>query len=77
LTRPIKNKINEDMKKQRICIYPKDVSLVLGKSIPQARRILNLIKEVYEKKEHQYVSIQEFASYTGLDEEEIRKACKY
>lgn len=59
-----------------MCIYPKDVSIVLGKSIQQARRILSLIKDTYGKDAHQYVSVKEFAEYTGLDEEEVRKVCK-
>jgi hypothetical protein len=65
------------MKNQRVCIYPKDVSIVLGKSIQQSRRILSLIKDAYGKQKNQYVSIQEFATYTGLQEEDIKKACRY
>ncbi|MBE8719957.1 hypothetical protein [Sphingobacterium pedocola] len=64
------------MNNTRICIYPKDVSIILGKSLSQARRILSLIKEVYGKADHQYLSIQEFADYTGLDPDEIKKMCR-
>lgn len=63
-------------KNVRICIYPKDISLILGKSIQQSRRILSLIRDTYGKKAHQYVSIKEFAEYTGLDEHEIRMRCR-
>ena len=65
------------MKNQRMCIYPKDVANVLGKSIQQSRRILSLIREAYGKSPHQYISIGEFAEYTGLNEQEIREKCKY
>lgn len=59
-----------------MCVYPKDVGIILGKSLQQARRILSMIKDSHGKEQHQYVSIKEFADYTGLDEEEVRKACK-
>lgn len=65
------------MNNQRICIYPKDVSIILGKSLQQSRRILALIRDCYGKDQHQYVSIKEFAAYTGLDEEEVRKMCRH
>ncbi|MFD2896299.1 hypothetical protein [Sphingobacterium arenae] len=64
------------MKNQRMCIYAKEVGTLLGKSPQQARRILSLIKDSLGKKQHQYVSIHEFATYTGLNEEEVRKACQ-
>lgn len=63
------------MKYQRMCIYAKDVSIILDKSIQQSRRILSIIRDIHGKLPHQYVSIKEFAAYTGLDEEEIRKVC--
>jgi len=64
------------MKNHRICIYPKDVSLILGKSVQQARRILSVIKDAYGKDQKQYISIAEFALYTGLDQEEVKSMCK-
>lgn len=64
------------MKPQRICIYAQDVSNILGKSLSQSRRILACIRDAYGKSDKQYVSIQEFAEYTGLAPEEIRKQCR-
>lgn len=63
------------MKKQRLCIYPHDISTILGKSLSQSRRILVSIRDAYGKRENQYVSIDEFAEYTGLDLEKIKKNC--
>ncbi|WP_144062614.1 hypothetical protein [Sphingobacterium paucimobilis] len=60
------------MKRQRLCIYPQDVSNILGKSLSQSRRILACIRDSYGRNENQYISIREFAEYTGLDEEDIR-----
>lgn len=61
------------MKRQRLCIYPQDISNILGKSLSQSRRILIHIRSVYGKTDKQYLSIQEFAEYTGLDEDDIRQ----
>jgi len=60
---------------QRTCIYAKDISLILGKSYKQSVRILRLIKDAYNKKDHQYVTLEEFAEYTGIDIAIVRKAC--
>ncbi|SEL41717.1 hypothetical protein [Parapedobacter koreensis] len=60
---------------KRICIYPKDVSEILGKSIKHAERLLRTIRDALGKESHQYVSFKEFADYTGLDEGEIRERC--
>lgn len=60
------------MKTRRLCIYAQDISNILGKSLSQSRRILSCIRDAYGKKENQYISIREFAEYTGLSEEDIR-----
>lgn len=60
---------------QRKCIYAKDISLILGKSYKQSLRILRTVKDAYSKKPHQYVTLEEFAQYTGIDIALIRKSC--
>lgn len=64
------------MKQQRTCICPKDISVILGKSYKQSLRILRTIKDAYSKQPHQYVTLEEFADYTGIDLETVRKACQ-
>lgn len=64
------------MKNRRTCIYPKDISVLLGKSYKQAVRIFGNIRSAYGKKSHQYLSIQEFAEYTGLSEDVIMRQLK-
>ncbi|POY36262.1 hypothetical protein C3K47_10935 [Solitalea longa] len=61
------------MKTKRLCIYPKDVSMLTGKSERQAIRLLNKIRELLNKQKHQAVTIEEFAKYLGLDDENVRK----
>lgn len=63
------------MNLNRKCIYPKDISLILGKSYKQSLRIMRTIKDAYDKEPHQYVTQEEFAEYTGISLEIIRKYC--
>jgi len=63
------------MANERVCIYAKDVSALLGKSYKQAVRILGTIKAAYGKERNQYITIDEFASYTGIDVETVRQQC--
>ncbi|MDR0262398.1 MAG: hypothetical protein LBJ04_04155 [Sphingobacterium sp.] len=60
---------------KRVCIYAKDVSTLLGKSYKQAVRILATIKAAYGKRCDQYVTIEEFASYTGIDLATVQAQC--
>ena len=52
---------------QRICIYPKDIMRITGKSERYGRKLLEKIREKNQKEEHQFVTIKEFCSYTGID----------
>lgn len=64
------------MKHQRSCIYAKDASLILGKSYKQASRLIKIIKDAYKKEPHQYVTLEEFSEYTGIDIETVRQYCR-
>lgn len=50
----------------RICIYPKDVQIITGKSERWGRDIIKKIKVKFSKENHQLVTIEEFCNYTGL-----------
>ena len=54
------------MQNRRVIIYPKDVMRITGKSERYGRKILKKIRERNCKEEHQYVTLEEFAKYTGL-----------
>lgn len=56
----------------RLCIYPKDVQLITGKSERYSRMLLQKVKEKFSKEEHQFVSIEEFCNYTGLKVEQVQ-----
>lgn len=63
------------MKKNRVCIYPKDISLLTGKSLRHAQRMLNDIRFVLCKQKHQFVTIEEFAVYSGINIDLVRNMC--
>ena len=58
---------------ERVCIYPKDVQLVTGKSERWGRDVIKKIKSHLAKLPHQLVSIDEFCNYTGLSETSVKE----
>ena len=58
---------------KRVCIYPKDIQRITGKSYRQSTRILNQIRKSNRKLNNSLVSIEEFCEYTGLKYEHITK----
>lgn len=62
------------MRLRRSCIYPKDVQRITGKSERSGRRLLQKIREALGKEEHQFITIEEFARYTGISPNLI---CEY
>ncbi|GGD27171.1 MULTISPECIES: hypothetical protein [Flavobacterium] len=58
---------------ERTTIFPKDISIILGRSERYGRDLIQKIKKFSNKSEHQYVTIVEFCVYCGLDSEEIKR----
>jgi hypothetical protein len=56
---------------KRICIYPKDIQRITGKSYRQSARMLKAIKLSYEKQDNELLTIDEFCQYTGLKSEQV------
>lgn len=59
------------MENKRICIYPKDVQRITGKSERYSRMLLAQIRTYFKKQDHQFVTIDEFCQYTGLKTEQV------
>jgi hypothetical protein len=55
----------------RLCIYPKDVQRITGKSERYGRMLLQKIKQYFEKEEHQFVTVEEFCKYTGFKKDDV------
>tara|TARA_R110002072_G_scaffold4240_1_gene29920 strand:- start:8069 stop:8287 length:219 start_codon:yes stop_codon:yes gene_type:complete len=50
----------------RVVIYPKDIQLLTGKSYRHALYLNKEIRTHYNKQQHQFLTIHEFAEYTGI-----------
>ncbi|MFD1062016.1 hypothetical protein ACFQ1Q_02060 [Winogradskyella litorisediminis] len=60
----------------RICIYPKDVQVVTGKSERYGRTIIKRIKERLNKEAHQLVTIDEFCDFMGFEISKVQGLIK-
>lgn len=57
----------------RICIYPKDVQVITGKSERYGRTIIKKIKDQLQREKHQAITIDEFCNYLGLKEDRVKQ----
>lgn len=56
---------------KRLCIYPKDIQRITGKSYRQSIRLLQKIRKELNKLQNEFVSIEEFCQYTSLKMEQV------
>ena len=54
------------IEKQRVCIYPKDIQRITGKSYRQSTRLMQTVKKDLNKLENEFLTIEEFCSYAGI-----------
>jgi hypothetical protein len=59
------------MLRKRCVIYPKDVQLITGKSERYGQELLTKIKEYYKKEPHQFITVQEFCTFSGIPLHEV------
>ncbi len=57
---------------KRICIYPKDIARITGKSERYARKLIDKMKIEFSKNENQFISVHEFCQFTGLKIEQVQ-----
>ena len=57
----------------RLCIYPKDVMIITGRSDKYSRNLIKKIKAHFNKQQHQVVSVDEFCQYMGLQLDTVVK----
>ena len=57
----------------RICIYPKDIQRITGKSERYGRNLIQKLRVRLGKETHQFITIKEFSDYSGIDLEVINK----
>ncbi len=56
---------------KRVCIYPKDIQRITGKSYRQSIRLMHKLKKDCNKLQSSLVSVEEFCEYTGLKYEHV------
>ena len=57
----------------RLCIYPKDIQRITGKSERYSRNLIHTIKSALGKEEHQVLTVQEFCTYMSLPFEAVKE----
>ncbi len=60
----------------RLCIYPKDIQIITGRSERYGRNLIKKIKGHFNKEQHQVVSIEEFCQYLGLQHDVVSRQLK-
>ena len=58
-------------KLKRLCIYPKDIQKITGKSERYSRDLIHKIRAFSEKQKHQCITIEDFCKYSGLSKEQV------
>ncbi|WP_339882705.1 hypothetical protein [Polaribacter vadi] len=61
------------MNPKRACIYPKDIQRITGRSERYGRKLLNDIKSFLDKEPHQFITIDEFSEYSGIQIDVVNK----
>ena len=60
-----------NIEKQRVCIYPKDIQRITGKSYRQSTRLMQKIKRDLNKLDNEFLTIDEFCTYSGIKYEQL------
>lgn len=61
------------MNPKRACIYPKDIQRITGRSERYGRKLLSDIKSFLDKEPHQFITINEFSEYSGIQEDIVNQ----
>lgn len=56
---------------KRVCIYPKDIQRITGKSYRQSTRLMLKIKRDLNKLDNEFLTIDEFCTYSGIKYEQL------
>ena len=62
---------------ERLCVCPKDVQVITGKSERYDSSLIRKIKDANNKPLRNLVSIEVFCSYTGLEKSSVLQLIKY
>ena len=59
---------------KRICLVPKDVAILTGRSEGYARRLVRSIKRNIGKSRADLLTVEEFCHFTRMNSEEVSRA---
>lgn len=62
---------------KRACIYPKDIQRITGRSERYGRKLLQDIKNFFDKEPHQFITTKEFSEYSGIEEDIVLQYITY
>ena len=57
----------------RLCIYPKDIQIITGRSDRYGRNLIKKIKDHFKKEQHQVVTIEELCQYLRLQQDAVTR----
>jgi hypothetical protein len=57
----------------RIIIYAKDIMNITGRQERTARRLISRIRKHFHKEKRDFITIDEFCSFTGVKKEYVRE----
>lgn len=55
----------------RVCIYPKDIQRITGKSYRQSTRLMQKVRKDLSKQPNEFLTIEEFCTYSGIKYEQL------
>lgn len=58
---------------RRVVVCSKDIENITGKKGRTARRYIENMRKAFGKKQHQFITVKEFCSYSGIEEEVIHR----
>ena len=58
---------------KRVSIYPKDIQCITRKSYRQSTRLMQKIRKDLNKRDNEFLSIDEICQYTSLKYEQIEQ----
>ena len=62
------------MATRRMCLVPKDVAILTGRSEGYARRLVRCIKKGIGKSRADMLTVEEFCHYTRMSPDEVSRA---
>ena len=61
----------------RVVLYPKDIENITGRSARTARKLLQKIRLALEKNPDEFVTVKEFCTFYGIEEELVKEFLRY